>query len=54
MIGTIINVVAVIVGGTLGTLFGARLPERLNQSVVNGLGLFTLAFWIQMLFKKQN
>jgi uncharacterized membrane protein YqgA involved in biofilm formation len=54
MIGTIINVVAVIVGGTLGTLFGARLPERLNQSVVNGLGLFTLAFGIQMFLKTQN
>jgi uncharacterized membrane protein YqgA involved in biofilm formation len=54
MTGTIINIVAVLVGGTLGLLFGARLPERLKATVVAGLGLFTVAIGIQMFLKTEN
>jgi len=43
MTGTIINVIAVLGGGGLGLLFGARLPERLKATVIAGLGLFTAA-----------
>lgn len=48
MIGTIINVVAILTGGFLGLLFGARLPARLHETVIAGLGLFTLVIGIQM------
>jgi len=34
MIGTIINIVAVLVGGILGILFGARLPERIGKQLL--------------------
>jgi uncharacterized membrane protein YqgA involved in biofilm formation len=54
MIGTLINVVAVLGGGALGTRLGGRLPERLSQTVVAGLGLFTLGFGLQMFLKTQN
>jgi uncharacterized membrane protein YqgA involved in biofilm formation len=54
MTGTIINIFAVLVGGTLGMLFGARLPERLKATVVAGLGLFTVAIGIQMFLKTEN
>ncbi len=54
MIGTFINVVTVLVGGTLGCLLGAKLPEKLRQTVVAGLGLFTLAYGISMFIKTQN
>lgn len=54
MTGTIINIVAVLVGGTLGLLFGSRLPERLKATVVAGLGLFTAAIGIQMFLKTEN
>lgn len=54
MIGTFINVAAVIFGGALGTLLGGRLPERLRQTVMSGLGLFTLAIGLQMFLKTQN
>lgn len=54
MIGTILNVSAVLVGGSLGLLAGARLPERLQQTVINGLGLFTAAIGIQMFMKTGN
>lgn len=46
MIGTIINVVTVLVGGALGLVLGNRLPERLKSTVVAGLGLFTLGYGI--------
>lgn len=54
MTGTILNIIAVLIGGTLGLLFGARLPERLKQTVVNGMGLFTFAMGVQMFLKTGN
>ena len=54
MIGTILNFAAVLVGGSLGLLLGFKLPERLHQTVINGLGLFTAAIGIQMFLKTGN
>lgn len=54
MTGTIINVVAILLGTALGVLLGGRLPERIKQTVVTGLGLFTLALGIQMFLQTQN
>lgn len=54
MTGTIINVVTVLVGGTLGLLFGARLPERVRETVMGALGLFTVALGLQMFLKSEN
>lgn len=45
---------AVLVGGTLGMLLGARLPQRVRDTVVAGLGLFTMAFGFQMFLKTNN
>jgi uncharacterized protein len=52
--GTIINVLAILVGGALGLLFGARLPARVRQTVIAGLGLFTAALGISMFLQTQN
>ncbi len=41
-LGTVLNVVAVLVGGTVGTLLGDRLPARVRDVVTDGLGLVTL------------
>lgn len=54
MIGTLLNIAAVLVGGLFGLAFGRRLPERLRQTVVAGLGLFTAAIGIQMFLKTEN
>ncbi len=35
-------------------LFGSRLPERVRQTVIAGLGLFTLAIGLQMALKMQQ
>jgi len=54
MTGTFINIITVLIGGTLGLLFGARLPERLKGTVIAGLGLFTTAIGIQMFLTTEN
>lgn len=40
--GTILNMITVAIGSLLGLLIGNRLPEKIQQSVVTGLGLVTL------------
>ncbi len=42
MTGTVINVAAVLVGGGVGTLVGARLPKGMRQTGMQGIGLVTL------------
>jgi len=48
LIGTIINIIAIIVGGIIGLVFGSRLPERIRSTITAGLGLFTALIGIQM------
>ena len=52
--GTLINIATVLVGGTLGLLFGSRLPDRLRKTVIAGFGLFTLAYGLYNFLKTQN
>lgn len=54
MIGTLVNVGAVVIGSLFGTLMGARIPERVRVTVVTGFGLFTLGYGLQMFIKTQN
>ena len=53
-IGTLINVVTVLVGGTLGTFLGGRLPERIRETIMHGLGLMTLVIGIQLSLKTED
>jgi uncharacterized membrane protein YqgA involved in biofilm formation len=52
--GTLINIVTVLIGGSLGLIFGSRLPERVRQTVIAGLGLFTAAFGLRMFLKTEH
>jgi len=54
MTGTLINIATILVGGGLGLAFGARLQERVRQTVIAGLGLFTLVMGVRMFFESQN
>jgi uncharacterized protein len=54
MTGTLINVAAILIGGTIGLFFGARIPERFKNTVIAGMGLFTTALGLQMFFKSEN
>ncbi|MCC7117608.1 MAG: DUF554 domain-containing protein [Anaerolineales bacterium] len=54
MTGTFLNIAAVLIGGTFGLFFGARIPDRLKSTVVAGMGLFTLAMGLQMFLDSEN
>lgn len=54
MIGTVLNSGSIIVGSLLGILLGSRLPDKLKQSVVLSLGIFTFLFAIQLFLKTEN
>lgn len=54
MIGTIINVILVVVGGIVGLLFGGKLPQRVREAVLSILGLFTMGLGLQMFLETNN
>lgn len=54
MVGTLINVITILLGGILGLFLGSRLPERVRETVIAGLGLFTLAFGFKLFIGTQN
>jgi len=54
LIGTLINAVSVLVTSLLGTFLGNRLSERMNETVVHGLGLMTSVVGMQMALGTQN
>jgi len=52
--GTLINVTTVILGGSLGVVLGNRLPEKMRQTVLHGLGLMTLVIGVSMAITTKN
>ena len=52
--GTILNAATVLVGGLLGTVLGDRLPERLRENVVRGIGLFLFAMGVKFAIETTN
>lgn len=54
MIGTLINVGTVLTGGTLGTLLGNRLPERIRVVLMDAIGLTTILIGVRMGLQTSN
>lgn len=54
MTGTFINIATIFIGGTIGLIFGSRIPERFKSTVIAGMGLFTASMGLQMFFKSEN
>jgi len=54
LVGTLINVAAVLLGGGLGTSLGHRLPGHVRETVLHGLGLVTLIVGIHLTLETQN
>ncbi len=52
--GTVINALTVLAGGGLGALLGQRLPERVRETVMAGLGLVTLIVGLQLALETEN
>lgn len=54
MTGTFLNIATVVLGSILGLIFGARIPDKLKETVVAGMGLFTAAMGMQMFLSTEN
>lgn len=54
MLGTFVNIGAVLVGSTVGLLFHRRLPEKIVTIVFQAIGLFTLFLGFTMASKTAN
>jgi uncharacterized membrane protein YqgA involved in biofilm formation len=52
--GTIINIAAILLGGSIGLSFGKKLSDRFRKTVIYGIGLFTLALGIKMFLEAEN
>ena len=52
--GTLLNAATVLIGGLLGTALGDRLPATLRETVVRGVGLFTLAMGVKFAIDTSN
>lgn len=54
MTGTFLNIATVLIGGIIGLIFGARIPEKLKATVIAGMGLFTAAMGLEMFTGTEN
>jgi uncharacterized protein len=53
-LGTAINVVAVLIGGGIGTLVGARLSGGMRETAMNAIGLVTVLVGVQSFLRFDN
>jgi len=54
MTGTLLNILTVVIGGTLGSLLGNRLPDKTRETVLAGLGLMTGVVGMSMALQTKN
>jgi uncharacterized membrane protein YqgA involved in biofilm formation len=54
MIGTLVNVLTVLVGSSLGLIFHKSLPDKIIKPVFQTIGLFTLALGVSMAIKSEE
>lgn len=48
LLGTIVNMIAVIIGGIIGMLVNDRIPDRIKNTVFQGIGLFVLVLGVKL------
>jgi uncharacterized membrane protein YqgA involved in biofilm formation len=53
-LGTIVNVVTVVVGTGVGLLVGRRIPERMRETVMAGIGLITMGVGVASFLSTEN
>ena len=53
-LGTLVNTLTVVLGGLIGIRYGARVPERVRDSVVKVIGLVTLSIGLSDLLRTKN
>ena len=54
MFGTVVNTIAIIIGGFAGTVFNKNLPQRYQSIIFQGIGLFIVALGFSMAIKMER
>ncbi len=54
MTGTILNAAAILLGGLLGLRFGKLLSEKSRETIIIGIGLFTIGISVSMFLETNN
>ena len=54
MTGTLINAATVVAGTAVGLVVGKRMPERMSQAIIQGLGIFTVFIGFKMAAETRN
>lgn len=54
VLGTIVNAIAILLGGIVGLLFGKALPEKIKRTVIQGIGLSVLLIGGSMALQTKN
>ncbi len=54
MLGTIVNTIAVVAGGTIGIFLKKGMPDRVRTIYFQAVGLFTLAIGISMVWQMEH
>jgi uncharacterized protein len=53
-LGTAINVIAVLAGGGIGTIVGAKLPDNMRETAMRAIGIVTLLVGVQSFLRFDN
>ena len=53
-IGTLINIVTISLGSSLGWAIGRRLPQRVSEIVLQGIGLIVVVVGMQMALRASS
>jgi len=54
VLGTIVNAIAIVLGGLVGLLFGQAFPEKMKKTVIQGIGLAILLIGVSMALETKN
>ncbi|KUO73531.1 MAG: hypothetical protein APF81_14150 [Desulfosporosinus sp. BRH_c37] len=54
MLGTIVNIISIVIGGLVGLLFGEAFPEKIKKTVIQGIGLSVILIGGSMALQTKN
>lgn len=54
MLGTIVNAISIIIGGTIGTFLKKGIPEKYKEAIMQGIGLSVLIIGLSGALKTDN
>ena len=54
MLGTIVNAAAIVIGAMIGILLKTGIPEKIKNTMMQGIGLSVIVIGLSMALKTEN